>query len=218
MTPADPLLARLRQGGRGRLCRAGRAAPRPAQAARALGAARRSGGRRSRAGRVDRGDRRARFLRGPIFPEHLALSNRAQPRPHPPPARRAIGPARSSTPCERRRQRRSRDRSGQLSSRRPLEKQPVRLARAASRASWFAKIRKRPCCAESWARRSPPPSRNCRRSWRTVVTMRDVDGLTSEEVCNALEISESNQRVLLHRGRSRLRMLVEAEHGKERQR
>ncbi len=51
-------------------------------------------------------------------------------------------------------------------------------------------------------------------SWREVVTMRDVDGLSSEEVCNALEISESNQRVLLHRGRSRLRMLVEESLGK----
>jgi RNA polymerase sigma-70 factor (ECF subfamily) len=51
-------------------------------------------------------------------------------------------------------------------------------------------------------------------SWREVVTMRDVDGLSSEEVCNALEISESNQRVLLHRGRSRLRALVEESLGK----
>jgi len=48
-------------------------------------------------------------------------------------------------------------------------------------------------------------------SWRSVVAMRDVDGLSSEEVCNALEISESNQRVLLHRGRSRLRLLLEEE-------
>jgi len=48
-------------------------------------------------------------------------------------------------------------------------------------------------------------------NWRTVVTLRDVEGLSSEEVCNALEISESNQRVLLHRGRSRLRLLLEEE-------
>ncbi len=40
---------------------------------------------------------------------------------------------------------------------------------------------------------------------RAVVTLRDVDGLDSGEVCDLLEISESNQRVLLHRGRSRLR-------------
>ena len=46
---------------------------------------------------------------------------------------------------------------------------------------------------------------------REVVMLRDVDGLTSEEVCEALGISEGNQRVLLHRGRSRLRTALELE-------
>jgi RNA polymerase sigma-70 factor (ECF subfamily) len=46
---------------------------------------------------------------------------------------------------------------------------------------------------------------------REVVMLRDVDGLTSEEVCAALGISEGNQRVLLHRGRSRLRSALEME-------
>ncbi len=45
---------------------------------------------------------------------------------------------------------------------------------------------------------------------RTVVTMRDVAGLSSEDVCNALGISEINQRVLLHRARARLRKAVAA--------
>jgi len=40
---------------------------------------------------------------------------------------------------------------------------------------------------------------------REVVTLRDVDGLSSQEVCEVLDISEVNQRVLLHRGRSQLR-------------
>jgi RNA polymerase sigma-70 factor (ECF subfamily) len=48
---------------------------------------------------------------------------------------------------------------------------------------------------------------------REVVLLRDVDGLTSEEVCEVLDISEGNQRVLLHRGRSRLRAALEAELG-----
>ena len=48
---------------------------------------------------------------------------------------------------------------------------------------------------------------------RQVVTLRDIEGLTSEEVCGVLDISESNQRVLLHRGRSRLRQAVETQFG-----
>ena len=46
---------------------------------------------------------------------------------------------------------------------------------------------------------------------REVVILRDVEELTSEEVCSVLAISDGNQRVLLHRGRSRLRQLVEDE-------
>jgi len=49
---------------------------------------------------------------------------------------------------------------------------------------------------------------------REVVTLRDVEGLSSEEVCSVLEISEANQRVLLHRGRSRLRQALETEFGR----
>src|ERR687887_102638 len=44
---------------------------------------------------------------------------------------------------------------------------------------------------------------------RLVITMRDVDGLSSEEVRSALEISETNQRVLLHRARSKVRAALE---------
>jgi len=44
---------------------------------------------------------------------------------------------------------------------------------------------------------------------RKVVTLRDVHGLSSAEVSSLLRISASNQRVLLHRGRSRLRGLLE---------
>jgi RNA polymerase sigma-70 factor (ECF subfamily) len=48
---------------------------------------------------------------------------------------------------------------------------------------------------------------------REVVMLRDVDGLSGQEVCEVLQISEANQRVLLHRGRSRLRQALEDELG-----
>ena len=40
---------------------------------------------------------------------------------------------------------------------------------------------------------------------RQVVTMRDVCGMSTEEVCAALDITPANQRVLLHRARAILR-------------
>jgi len=45
---------------------------------------------------------------------------------------------------------------------------------------------------------------------RTVVTLRDLDGWGSDEVRNVLELSETNQRVLLHRGRAKVRRALEA--------
>ena len=42
-----------------------------------------------------------------------------------------------------------------------------------------------------------------------VVTMRDVEGFDAEDVRNALDISETNQRVLLHRARTKLRRALE---------
>ena len=44
---------------------------------------------------------------------------------------------------------------------------------------------------------------------QTVIRMRDVEGYSSEEVCAALDVSEGNQRVLLHRARSRVRAALE---------
>ena len=44
---------------------------------------------------------------------------------------------------------------------------------------------------------------------QTVIRMRDVEGYSAEEVCATLEVSEANQRVLLHRARSRVRSALE---------
>ena len=46
---------------------------------------------------------------------------------------------------------------------------------------------------------------------REVVFLRDVEGMSSQEVCAVLALSDVNQRVLLHRGRNRLRQLFEDE-------
>jgi RNA polymerase sigma-70 factor (ECF subfamily) len=50
---------------------------------------------------------------------------------------------------------------------------------------------------------SLPPSQ------RAVIALRDVEGWGAEEVCNALELTETNQRVLLHRARSKVRKALE---------
>jgi RNA polymerase sigma-70 factor (ECF subfamily) len=42
-----------------------------------------------------------------------------------------------------------------------------------------------------------------------VIVLRDVEGWSAEEVCEALELSEGNQRVLLHRARSHVRAALE---------
>lgn len=44
---------------------------------------------------------------------------------------------------------------------------------------------------------------------RAVITLRDVEGLETEEICNLLGVTVSNQRVLLHRARSRVRQALE---------
>jgi RNA polymerase sigma-70 factor, ECF subfamily len=46
---------------------------------------------------------------------------------------------------------------------------------------------------------------------RRVVTLRDAQGMTSAQVCEVLSISEGNQRVLLHRGRARIRAVLNEE-------
>jgi RNA polymerase sigma-70 factor (ECF subfamily) len=52
--------------------------------------------------------------------------------------------------------------------------------------------------------RQLPPSQ------ASVITLRDLEGWPALETCNILQISESNQRVLLHRARARVRQALEA--------
>jgi RNA polymerase sigma-70 factor (ECF subfamily) len=47
------------------------------------------------------------------------------------------------------------------------------------------------------------------KSQRVVISLRDVEGWTSAEVCEALDISDGNQRVLLHRARSSVRAILD---------
>jgi RNA polymerase sigma-70 factor, ECF subfamily len=46
-------------------------------------------------------------------------------------------------------------------------------------------------------------------SQRAVLELRDIEGLSADEVCNALDLTETNGRVLLHRARARVRAALE---------
>jgi RNA polymerase sigma-70 factor, ECF subfamily len=45
---------------------------------------------------------------------------------------------------------------------------------------------------------------------REIITLRDIEGFSAEEACNTLDLTETNQRVLLHRARSRVRNALES--------
>ena len=57
-------------------------------------------------------------------------------------------------------------------------------------------------CAQKAIEALPP-------NQRQVITFRDIEGWSSEEVCNVLSVSETNQRVLLHRARAKVRLVLD---------
>lgn len=96
--------------------------------------------------------------------------------------------------------------------------EPVEPERFGSRGIWSAPPRRWDSGPESLALRKEAREaieRELARlpeSQRTVVVLRDLEGWSGEEVCNVLGLSETNQRVLLHRGRLRLRAALERYH------
>ena len=79
---------------------------------------------------------------------------------------------------------------------------------AVAPASWAPDAEERLLAAETMAAITGaiselPPAQ------QVVVTLRDVEGWSSEDVCAALEISAGNQRVLLHRARAQLRAALD---------
>lgn len=46
---------------------------------------------------------------------------------------------------------------------------------------------------------------------RQVMILRDIEGIEANEVCNLLDISETNQRVLLHRARTKVRRTLDGQ-------
>ena len=82
-----------------------------------------------------------------------------------------------------------------------------------------SRTRPRGHCSAVNSHKSPP--RGCSRlpaRQREVVTLRDVQGFSSEEVCRMLDISAANQRVLLHRGRAVVRQELKTTSGRPHER
>lgn len=85
---------------------------------------------------------------------------------------------------------------------------PGHWAAGAAPADWAALPEERLLAAETRAVAAAAIER-LPASQRTVISLRDVEGWSSEEVRNVLELSEVNQRVLLHRARSKVRQALE---------
>lgn len=80
--------------------------------------------------------------------------------------------------------------------------------------SWAEEVEDR-LVAEQLAQRARTCLDRLPDTQRQAVLLRDVEGLSPEEVCATLGISSGNLRVLLHRGRARIRDMLDAEMGKD---
>ena len=141
-----------------------------------------------------------RPLRGPLVAEDVDL-------PDPRRTRRRRGP---SARAARSRSPRSNPGSsaGAGGRRRPLpRRRALALARALGLrpAPWATLPEERLIGRETRGRIAARRSTRCPASQRAVISLRDVEGWSAGEVCNALGLSETNQRVLLHRARSKVR-------------
>jgi RNA polymerase sigma-70 factor (ECF subfamily) len=76
--------------------------------------------------------------------------------------------------------------------------------------SWESEVDDR-MVAESWTLALGAALNDLPLRQREVVVLRDVEGLSGMEVCDLLGLTEVNQRVLLHRGRSSLRSALESD-------
>lgn len=108
-----------------------------------------------------------------------------------------------------------------FSSLSPEDAEPIEAERFGARGFWSAPppawerapeaaVLRREACAQIERELASLPATQA-----TIVMLRDVEGWDADEVCAALEITEANQRVLLHRGRARLRAALERYHSGE---
>ena len=81
---------------------------------------------------------------------------------------------------------------------------------AAAPATWAEDAEER-LVAEQLARRARAGLECLPQAQRQAILLRDVEGLPAAEVCELLGVTDGNLRVMLHRGRARVRSMLEAE-------